>query len=214
MRRGFAWLVALPLWPSALAACEAVTFDPGDGGPSGITGGNETDAAQTLSAQIPPVAPTEAGSGFQYSPLTAGNTWTALYTDYFGAPQPLPDGGLAGGRASCSAVASSCHASSSEPGAQASNGYVCPGDDKDTCYGSITSQTLAPVLLTRGTPFLSDGGTGDGLFQTLRTVDYPGPMPQMPPPGYPAGPGGVGYTFTAVDVERLSAWVAAGFPND
>jgi hypothetical protein len=205
MGRGFALLVALVVGPSALTACGEVSFEPGDGGPSGITGGNETDAAQTLAAQIPPMAGGGAGSGFQYSPLTSGNTWTALYTDYFGAPQTLADGGLAGGRASCSAVTSSCHASSSEPGAVVSNGYVCPGTDKDACYTGITSSMVMPVLLTPGTPFESCG-----LASQLRCVDnLTGPMPLQPPPGYPAA-----YTFSEADLARLSDWVDAGFPNN
>ncbi len=196
MGRGFALLFAVVLASSCLAACEAVSFEPGDGGPSGITGGNETEAAAALAAQSPP------GPPFQYSPLTPGNTWTALYADYFGAPETA-DGGQTGGRAACSGTPGACHDAPSSTGALGSGGYVCPGDDKDACYTSLTSPELG--LFTPDTPFQSDL-----LYAYLHsTANLNGNMPMGPPAAYPTA-----YTFTDVDIQRLSAWVDAGFPNN
>jgi hypothetical protein len=195
MGRGL--LFALILEASTLTACEGVHFEPGDAGPSGIQGGNETDAASTLAPQGP------GDASFVYAPLTMGDTWTALYTDYFGTPQSLADGGQSGGRASCSAVAGMCHGASGDTGAELS-GFVCPGADadggKDDCYGSMSSGLLSP-----DEPF-----TVDTLSTVIRSVDNTGGlMPKAPPAGYP-----VAYTFTAFDLQRLSDWVDAGFPNN
>jgi hypothetical protein len=51
----------------------------------------------------------------------------------------------------------------------------------------------------------------DGLYGVLRSVDnLTGLMPAGPPAAYmTVYP--YGYSFSAVDVARLSAWVAAGF---
>jgi hypothetical protein len=65
---------------------------------------------------------------------------------------------------------------------------------------------LFQALIVSGQPF-----TSDYLYTTaLRSADnLGGQMPLRPPPGYP----GV-YTFTDLDIQRLTAWVDAGFPNN
>src|SRR5580692_11298795 len=201
MGRGFALVFAWVFGPLLLAGCEPDWGIDADGTLPGVTGGTETDAAAGLAPQSPP------GPPFQYTPLTPGNTWTGLYTDFFAAPQKLADGGFSGGRASCSGTGQ-CHGDPSQPGAAVS-GYVCAGDatdaGKDECYAGITSSMVVPVLLMPGASFVDQG-----LYDQLRSVDESGPMPLLPPDagGYPL------YTFSAQDMARLSAWVDAGFPNN
>jgi hypothetical protein len=92
---GFNLLLACVVTPSVLAACEPdAGFFELDGAIPGVTGSTATEAAAGLEPQRPP------GPPYQYSPLSSGNSWSALYTDYFGPPQPV-DGGQTGGRASC-----------------------------------------------------------------------------------------------------------------
>jgi hypothetical protein len=203
MGRGFALVFALVLGSPAVTACGGVSFGPGDSGPSGVTGGNETEAGSALVAETPPVPP------YHYAPLTPGNAWAALYTDYFGAPQMLADGGFMGGRAACSGTPGNCHGDGDAAGAAGSMGYVCAGEPtdagKDECYTSLTTNGFK--LLTPGTPFMSD------LLYVgvLRSTENPnGTMPLGPPAAYSSNT----YVFTDEDIGRLSAWVDAGFPNN
>jgi hypothetical protein len=113
-----------------------------------------------------------------------GSTWTELYTDYFGGE----------GRAAC-AGNGGCHGSASQLGG--SVGYVCPPDGdagKDTCYATLTS-------------YLQDNGGPSSLVTTfLRSVTCPTcPMPLEPTQVY---------TFSQTDVDRISAWIDAGTPNN
>jgi len=198
MRRVFNLLFACVVAPSVLVACEpdAGFFEP-DGAISGVTGAGPTDAAVGLAPQSP------AGPPFDYGPLlSTENTWSALYVDYFGPPQPA-DGGQVGGRASC-AGNGNCHGTIAG-GGYLSTGFLCA--DKEGCYGGITSQnSMNTIFLTPGDPLSKD------LLYTgaLRSVDHPlNQMPLAPPPGYPTA-----YSFTDVDIQRLAAWVDAGFPNN
>jgi hypothetical protein len=209
MGRGFALLFAWAFGPLLLAGCEPDWGFDADGTLPGVTGGAETDAATGLALQRAP------GPPYPYTPLTPGNGWTSLYTDYFGAPQKLADGGFSGGRAACSGNGI-CHGDAGQTGAQVS-GYICAGDatdaGKDECYASITSSMLTTVLLMPGASFVDQG-----LWGQLNSVENTsGPMPLGPPDAasptpdagnYPA------YQFSAEDLARLSAWVDAGFPNN
>jgi hypothetical protein len=95
------------------------------------------------------------------------------------------------GRAAC-AGNGSCHGSASEPGTQISGGYECPPDGdagKDTCYTTLTTSTYFSNLLQG----------------QLRSVTCSGcPMPLTPQV----------YEFSQTDVDRISAWIDAGAPNN
>ena len=108
-----------------------------------------------------------------------------------------------------------CHGDASQPGAMLS-GYICAGDatdaGKDECYASITSSMVSPVLLMPGASFVDQG-----LYATLNFVDHSGPMPLGPPDAAAPTPDAGNYpkySFSALDLARLSAWVDAGFPNN
>jgi hypothetical protein len=117
-------------------------------------------------------------------PLSTGHSWAELYGDYFGNP-----------RASC-AGNGSCHGDANQPGSQDSN-YVCPPNDKDACYTSMTS--IAAALVTT-----SDPASSPLTASVLRHADgSAGNMPKSP-----------AYGFTATDLARIQAWIAAGAPND
>ena len=214
---GLNLLFAFVAAPSVLAACEpdAGFFEP-DGAISGGTGGGATEAAAGLEPQSPP------GPPYQYSPLSSGNSWTALYTDYFGPPQPV-DGGQTGGRASCAGTVGNCHGPDPTPGVPSTGagevGFICP--DKECCYQSLTGhggdagpacpQALGQVLFTSGIPFAQDYLYTGVLRSADDSILRSGPhnMPLGPPLGYHAP-----YIFTDLDIQRLSEWVDAGFPND
>jgi hypothetical protein len=123
-------------------------------------------------------------------------TWTDLYTDYFGPTA----------QASCTAVAAGCHLSEGDLGANGS-GYVC-GATKESCWAGITSSFSkaypAPV---------PDGGSASPettvLYENLRQVgSTAGTMPLS------SADGGMGYTFTALDLARIAAWIRQGAAND
>jgi hypothetical protein len=113
-----------------------------------------------------------------------GSTWTELYNDFFGGH----------GRAAC-AGNGSCHGSSSQPGAGYSK-YVCPPDGdagKDTCYTTLMASGYVSSLITPPS------------MGVLRTVNCTGcAMPATPQV----------YEFSQTDVNRISAWIAAGTPNN
>jgi hypothetical protein len=125
-------------------------------------------------------------------PLSAGHTWTELYTDYFGGH----------GRAACSGNGT-CHGdTSTASGGYQATGFECPPDDPTTCYKTLRSASIVSA----------DAGafTQTYLSQALRTVDcniqsFPCDMPQSPAQVY---------TFSQTDVDRISAWVAEGSPNN
>ncbi|MGH7330307.1 MAG: hypothetical protein ACREJX_18325, partial [Polyangiaceae bacterium] len=112
-------------------------------------------------------------------------SWQALYADYFGNPA----------RASC-AGNGSCHGEASQPGSQSSN-FVCPENDKESCYTSITSGAAQLVVA-------KDPGNSALLTQVLRHADgSSGNMPKSPP-----------YPFSATDLQRISDWIADGANDD
>jgi hypothetical protein len=114
-----------------------------------------------------------------------GSTWTELYADYFGGH----------GRAAC-AGNGGCHGSASQTGSVVT-GYVCPPDGdagKDSCYTTLTSYLQG----IGGLPMFVTG--------VLRSVACPGcAMPLVPTQIY---------TFSQTDVDRISAWIDAGAPNN
>jgi hypothetical protein len=114
--------------------------------------------------------------------LDAGVTWTALYRDYFG---PI-------GVASC-AGNGNCHGSTSELGYMVSS-YLCP-PTKAACYAGITSMGDGGADLIA--PDASFGS--DYLSQVLCQTSGVGQMPLY-----------CSYTFTAVDIQRIQDWIAAG----
>jgi hypothetical protein len=193
-----------------------------DGKIVSLQGGSTLDTAQGLMAQEPPAGCTDAGkpgnpcaaagtccgsaqgieicafdggtNGTCITPpaLQTANTWTALYADYFGGT----------GRAACSGDGN-CHGSASQPGAIASNGYVCPPDDSDGCYTTITSSTAG--LIQSGLSFQDDA-----LYQYLRK---PASLAGTTLNNMPLEPTAL-YVFTPADLDRISAWIDAGAPNN
>jgi hypothetical protein len=127
-----------------------------------------------------------SNANFDAGPLiSTGHTWAELYADYFGNPN----------RAGC-AGNGTCHGDATQIGAQSSN-YVCPVNDKDSCYQSITSNAAA--LVQSGDP-----GNSALTTQVLRHADGSvGNMPKTP-----------AYGFSALDLQRINDWITAGAPND
>jgi hypothetical protein len=117
-------------------------------------------------------------------PLSAGHTWAELYGDFFGNP-----------RAAC-AGNGACHGDANQPGAQSSE-YVCPLNDKDSCYKSITGAAAGLVLT-------GDPAGSPLILNVLRHAD--GSAGNMPKNS--------GYAFTATDLARIQAWIAAGAQDD
>jgi len=120
--------------------------------------------------------------------LDAGSTWTDLYRDYFGTS----------GVASC-AGDGFCHGSTTQHGYLVS-GFLCPPGQQTDCYDGITSPADSGAgLITPGRSFRDDY-----ISQVLRQEDDAGGgMPKSPD-----------YTFTHVDIERISAWIEAGAPKN
>ncbi len=117
----------------------------------------------------------------------AGNTWTDLYTCYFG-PAPAAV-------ASCSLTPGGCHGATGDPGAGLiSNNYVCSPTDATACYTAMTKALISPNTTFAPTT----------LFSALRSVQNPGAMPLVPPT----------LTFQDGVLARISAWIAAGAANN
>jgi hypothetical protein len=221
--QSFATYVALAI-AAALGGGGCIDSVDSDGVVDGLDGGQTLDAATGLSPQNPPppaavctgdgkpgdpcsVASTccgvdqgaeicdfngsAAGVCQAEPPLQGANTWSALYADYFGGK----------GRAAC-AGNGSCHGSTDGAGYLGSGGFLCPPDDATGCYKSLTSPPLA--LITPDQPL-----KGDYLYQVLRKAEVGGADPGT----MPAEPVQV-YAFSPNDLDRLAAWIAAGYPND
>ncbi len=162
-----------------------------------VTGG---DPRFDASSPAPP--PVEAGAdGEGCSPLadpSAPATFTTLYTNYFG-PSPTA-------KASCSFVKNGCHASTLEPGGNATN-YACSPMSKDECYASLTS---AAAQNESNVPLVVAGNVDASyLPRVLRQVDEP------LVPGLlrmPLSPNSV--AMCPSDIDRVKAWIANGAKND
>src|SRR6185295_8921864 len=140
---------------STALACSSATSTPSGGEP-------------LFDAAPPPTPTSDAGS------IGTGHTWTDLYTDYFGNAQRVVCAGNG-----------ICHGDANQPGAKDSGGFVCPPNDKDACYKSITDPNVA--LLTVGDT-TSDPKQSQ-LYQVLRKTSGGGTMPKSPP-----------YQFTQADL--------------
>jgi hypothetical protein len=210
-------LVFLPLaFAFVLHGTGCVSLVDGDGSISGLSGGAPFDAPLTQQNPLPvptgQVACSEAG-------LPGGNCVDAGDCCGIAAPaseicffdgmssgvcKAEPEAGTGStwtelyadyfggnGRAAC-AGNGSCHGSSSQLGAGASM-YICPPDGdagKDTCYTTMVSSGTASQLIA----------------SVLRSVKCPAClMPQAPTQIY---------EFSQTDVDRISAWIDAGTPNN
>ena len=109
-------------------------------------------------------------------------TWDSIYTGYFGPS----------GVASC--AGSTCHTSSEESGATASN-FICA--DKDKCYSSL----LGTSHLIRAQDVMDPQATP--LLAKLRQVTGKGRMPSNST-----------FVFQPQDIDVLEAWIAKGASND
>jgi hypothetical protein len=129
--------------------------------------------------------------------LDAGSTWTALYRDYFGNNTQSNAAGCAN--------QSYCHGSTSGDGYQASQ-FLCPKGDKAGCYASITSPsvTTGPGLITADA-----SASDDYLTQVLCRVDDAGNAT-----GDGVMPQDCVYSFTPTDIQRITTWIKAGYPDN
>ncbi|MEO8876493.1 MAG: hypothetical protein ABI461_12965 [Polyangiaceae bacterium] len=124
-------------------------------------------------------------SNIDAGPLSPGNSWQELYADYFGNP----------GRAACAGTGA-CHGAANQSGAQNSQ-FICAENDRKGCHDSMVSTTT--MLIAPNDPAHSTL-----LTSVLRHADgSSGNMPKSP-----------AYGFTTTDLQRISAWIAAGALND
>jgi hypothetical protein len=168
-----------------------------DAGHHVAKGVDAADAKEDVSSEQE--ASVDAGSdvvdsGYQYDgpvfTVEAGVTWSSLYRDYFGPT----------GVASCEAQGF-CHGTTAGTGYSVS-GFLCPkGDGGVTaCWQSITATDAAAADLVPP----DAGFDGDNLSLVLCAQSNPeGSMPTD-------GEETCHYYFTATDLQRISAWVAAG----
>ncbi len=123
-------------------------------------------------------------------------TWTDLYRDYFGNNGAVHTAGCANG---CF-----CHGSTDGTGYSAS-GFLCPSGDKEGCYKSFVSQG------PNGTDFVvpDAGFAADYIGSVLCLVTDAGQ-----PTGAGTMPFNCAYNFTPTDVERITTWLQAGYPDN
>ena len=122
---------------------------------------------------------------------STGSTYTELYQDYFG-----PSGG-----ANCSGTVGACHGEPSGAGALGSGGFVC-GTSQASCLTGM-NVTTADLL----SPSDTSHPASSGLEVALRKAEANGTtnnMPLVP----------VSCVFSDDDIARISAWIAAGAPNN
>jgi len=176
----------------AIGGCSSSSHETRDAGPRTdatldvmvVDTGVDSGSGDASDGYVPPPVPIFT--------LDAGTTWTALYRDYFGNVAPNMPGCAGEG---------DCHGSTSSPGYQ-NTGYLCPKNDKDDCYASLTSQADGGAGLLTPDASFSDDLLSQVLCQT--SSNFQGAeMPLYCP-----------YTFTAIDLERIGDWVANGAPND
>ena len=153
---------------------------------AGCVDGNGETGGEARFDAAPPAAPVPCEEAG--ADAGSGTAWGDLYRDYFGPS----------GKASC-AGNGQCHGASSEQGAQSSN-FVCPGTAAG-CYQGITSTSAG--LVTPGDT--TTDPTTTTLYLTLRKeCNLGGVMPKSPADVY----------FTPSDLNRITAWIKAGAPND
>ncbi len=115
-------------------------------------------------------------------------TFTDLHADFFGPT----------GRATCGR--SGCHSKKGDDGEIASGGFVC-APDKDACYTTMVGATLKITEIPSG-----KGATDTILYRALRHEEGGKLVGNMP--------FNKSYVFTADDMRRVEAWLAAGAKND
>jgi hypothetical protein len=120
--------------------------------------------------------------------LDAGSTWTDLFRDYFGPA----------GVASC-AGDGECHGSKTQMGYDTSH-FLCPPGNRVGCWKGMTSWGDGGANLIEPDASFD----ADYLHQILCKADGTGgAMPYM-----------CSYSFTAVDMARIGAWVGSGAPDN
>ena len=161
-----------------------------------VTGGESRFDASTPAPPAPEAGDTDACVAL--APLDAPPTFTTLYADYFG-PSPTA-------KASCSFVKNACHATTAEPGGNAT-GYACSPTNKDDCYASLTS---ASAKNESGIPLVVAGDpTASYLPRVLRQVNEPVTPGLLRMPLQPTS-----VAMCPSDIERVKAWIANGAKND
>ena len=130
----------------------------------------------------------------------ANATWTALYKDLFG---PAGIGQCGDATRTGKNGTTSCHHAAGDQGAMAS-GFVC-GDTQESCWQGITSPQanfIGEQVVVACSPCSSY------LTQVLRHGDGDGGLTGIMP-FYPES-----VVFSDDDMARVSAWIAAGAPNN
>ncbi|MBL8607987.1 MAG: hypothetical protein JNL38_11730 [Myxococcales bacterium] len=138
-------------------------------------------------------SPPAADAGSEAAPASDGGpvsraTFTDLHADFFGPT----------GRATCGR--SGCHSKKGDDGEIASGGFVC-APDKDACYTTMVGATLKITEIPSG-----KGATDTILYRALRHEEGGKLVGNMP--------FNKSYVFTADDMRRVEAWLAAGAKND
>jgi hypothetical protein len=178
---------------TALAAISLATLSGCSDATGSLVGGDPV----ALTMALPP-AMSDAGDDGAAAPTTlltsadclpggahAGNTWTDLYTCYFGST----------GTDSCSGQGTSCHATDTSAGGMFA--WVC-GTDPATCYNGMKG--YAPLDPQAG----MSAPTMNGLYTVL--CGHPG---GAMPLGCPTGT-----SLLSGDFTRIAAWIQAGAPNN
>jgi hypothetical protein len=152
---------------AAMTAPSDASTPSGEGGGGGATNQTNPDC-------IP------GGSGAH-----AGNSWTDLYTCYFGTS----------GTDSCAGSVGNCHGTGTDPGGSI---WAC-GMTSDSCYKGMTGYIGLQVTTSKSDPTMAH------LYQVICSQGGPGYMPLFCPPGTSVG---------SADLDRIAAWVGAGAPEN
>ena len=181
-------LLSLPVVAASAVAIHATACDA----PQTVQGGT------LLFDAAPEPAPGCDSGCIPQAPANA--TWTALYKDLFG---PAGIGQCGDATRTGQNGTTSCHHDASGNGAQAS-GFIC-GDTQQSCYDGITS----PQANFIGTQVVvACSPCGSYLTQVLRHGDGDGGITGIMP-FYPEN-----VIFSDDDMNRVTAWIAAGAKND
>lgn len=180
-------LLSLPVIAASAVAIQATACDA----PQNIQGGDPLFDA----TPEPKATPPGCDSGC-VTPAPPNATWPALYNDLFG---PASIGQCGDATRTGQNGTSSCHHDPGGAGAIAS-GFVC-GETQQQCFDGITN----PAANFLGQPVVvACSPCGSYLTQVLRHSDgeggITGIMPIQPETAI----------FSADDMARVSAWIAAG----
>ena len=181
-------LLSLPVIAASAVAIQATACDA----PQTIQGGDPL-----FDATPEPQPGCDSGC---LSQAPANATWTALYKDLFG---PAGIGQCGDATRTGANGTTSCHQKSGDNGA-VSSGFIC-GDTQQSCYDGITSPQanfIGQQVVVACSP------CGSYLTQVLRRSDGDGGITGIMP-FYPEN-----VVFTDDDMNRISAWIAAGAQNN